>query len=91
MFFFTDPKLIYVTQTTIAMGNVSTQTLSNFNPPPTKPLPPYVPSHFLFPPPTTFTISCIEDTLPGDYTVLHRKLMKQEPPPSDPEGWHPDY
>lgn len=61
------------------MGNVSTQTPSNFNPPPTKPLPSYIPSHSLFPPPTTFTLSS-EDTLPGDYSVLHRKLMKQEPP-----------
>ena len=79
MFFFTDPKLISITLTTIIMGNVSTQTSSNFNPPPTKPLPPYIPSHFLFTPPTTFTLPC-EDTLPGDYSVIHRKLMKQEPP-----------
>ncbi len=52
---------------------------SNFSPPPTMPLPSYIPSQFLFPSKITFTVPT-EDLLPGDYSVIHRKLMKQEPP-----------
>jgi len=63
------------------MGNVSTQTPPNFNPPPTNPLPPHIPSHFLFPSPTTFTLPS-EDTLPAEYSVIHRLIMKKEPPPN---------
>lgn len=51
---------------------------SNFSPQPTMPLPFYIPPQFLFPskitiPPPT------EDLFPGDYNMIHRKLMKQEP------------
>ena len=76
---FTDPKLISITLTITNMGSNHSHTPSNFNPPPTKPLPSYIPSHSLFPPATTFTLSS-EDTLPGDYSVIHRKLMKKEAP-----------
>jgi hypothetical protein len=63
------------------MGTNHSQSPTGFNPPPTPPLPSYIPSHFLFPQPTTFTLPS-EDTLPAEYSVLHRKLMKQDPSPN---------
>lgn len=79
--FFTYPKLIPSLLPLTNMGSNHSQSPTAFNPPPTPPLPSYIPSHFLFPQPTTFTLPS-EDTLPADYSVLHRKLLKQEPPPN---------